>query len=51
MTPDSCNSKAIVLFIIRQRFGKKFTAAMNNQATMKELLGNGVSCWVRPEAI
>jgi hypothetical protein len=42
------------MFIARQRLGKQVPAARNKQATVQVLLsyndGNGVFCWVLPEA-
>jgi hypothetical protein len=37
--------------IARQLLGKHVRAAINTQATVEGLLGNGVFCWVRPEDI
>jgi hypothetical protein len=33
-----------------QRLGGRVPAETNTQATIEILLGNGIFCWVRPEA-
>jgi hypothetical protein len=37
--------------IATQRLRRQVPEATNTQATIEELLGNGVFSWVRPEAI
>jgi hypothetical protein len=43
------------MFIARQQLCKEVPVAMKKQATIEVLLGyndgNGVFCWVRPEAM
>jgi hypothetical protein len=43
------------MFIARQLRGKQVPAGTNEYVTIEEYFsyndGNGVSCWVRPEAI
>jgi hypothetical protein len=38
-------------FIARQRHDNHVPSATNTQATLEGLLGNGIFCWVRPEAM
>jgi hypothetical protein len=47
MTPEWRNNEARA----RQQLNKHVPAATNTQRRIKRLLGKGVFCWARPEAI